>query len=121
MPPDERTPLPRPRRLTLPPVGGERERRVSALEADVAVLQREERHQGKTIDEIKASYSKLAATVDTIDTTLSMLVGKVDQLLEKRKFWQKVQTGVLVGICLALFGFIAKISFIVQSAKLPTP
>lgn len=112
----EDTPLPRPRRSTMPGSGG-RDR----LEARVSVLERTEQHQAETIDEIKRGQAKLAGSVDTIDTNLNALVAKVDQLLEKRRFWQKVQTGVLVGLCLLLFGFIARISYIVQSARLPGP
>lgn len=113
----EDTPLPsRPRRSTMPGTSASGRDR---LEARVAVLERTEQHQAETIDEIKRGQAKLAGTVDTLDTTINTLVGKVDQLLEKRKFWQKVQTGVLVGLCLLLFGFIAKISYIVQSARIP--
>jgi hypothetical protein len=112
---DENTPAPRLRRLTLPPAGGTGGR----LEARVSVLERTEQHTSDQIDEIKRSQGKMAVTVDTMDTTLTTLVGKVDELLAKRKFWVKVTGSVLVSVLVALFGFLMKISFMVQSAKLP--
>lgn|SRR5262245_14130606 len=114
---DDETPVPRPRRSTLPPAGGggrDRDR----LEARVSVLERTEQHQEQVIEEIKRTTAKTAGTVDAIDTAVTTLSAKVAELLEKRKFWQKVQTGVLIGLVMVLFGFLARISFIVQTGKI---
>ncbi len=85
------------------------------------VLEREEQHQGQKIDKIDRATVDLDQKFDAMRTDITELTGLVNQLVEGRKFWVKLAGALLLTACVAMFGILLKISYIVQSGKLPGP
>jgi hypothetical protein len=113
--------LPPPRRPGLP-YGGAEERTPlpPSVNEQIIVLRH---HQDRAFEAIE----RLANTVNGIVETLHGAPGKFDDAIvgkvlatEKReRFWGKIWIGILTAVCIAMVTWVARISYIVQSSKVP--
>jgi hypothetical protein len=62
---------------------------------------------------------RLVGKLDTINDLMTDMNGRLKKHDESRAMWSKIYVGVATAIAIGLVGFLLKISYIVQSSKLP--
>lgn len=106
---------PRPiRRPTLPPVPPSMETRVSLLE-------REDDQHREDILGLEGSLRGLAEKIGTLTNSVDALAVQVKTFSESRTWWLKVLSSVVGAGAFALIGWLIRISWFVQSSRLPNP
>ena len=103
------------RRQTLPPEPP------TGMGARLAVIEHKLLTHAERDDRLEDALGKLSEGLGTLTATVGEIHAEVRAAIERRKFWTKVLVAVTTAVALFLIGVLAKISLIVQGAKLPTP